>query len=387
MFVLKRLSDALAENDRIHAVIRGVEVNQSGVADSITHPHVATQARLFRTVLGAAGVRPAEVSVVEAHGTGTRAGDPAEVEALREVFGGDVGRAEGELVHLTSVKANIGHAEAASGAASLAKLVLMMRHGTIPKTISLKKLNPSIAPLEKDGLCIGTEACAWNPTTLGGRRIALLNNFGAAGSNAALVLEEPPYSSATRDEQNQRTVVLGLSCDSLQAVEELRERYIAKLTKHPLDHPSLADFAYTATARRQLYRCRIAVSGGSSEEICRALRMAPVVHVSDRKKKVVFLFSGQGSQYRGMGSGLYQTVPSFRESVDACHEKLVSWGYAGVVDIIKGVPAQAESAEDSLVGSHCSLFVLEYALARMWRSWGIRPDAVVGHRYVLLGLC
>ena len=154
MFVLKRLSDALAENDRVLAVIRGAETNQSGTADSITHPHAVTQARLFHRVLGAAGVSPAEVSVVEAHGTGTRAGDPTEVEALRAVFGGDVGRAKGDLLHLTSVKANIGHAEAASGAASLAKLVLMMRHGTIPKTISLKKLNPSIAPLEKDGLCI-----------------------------------------------------------------------------------------------------------------------------------------------------------------------------------------------------------------------------------------
>ncbi|KAH9928293.1 uncharacterized protein B0H18DRAFT_1084485 [Fomitopsis serialis] len=380
MFVLKRLSDALAEHDRVLGVIRAVEVNQSGTADSITHPHVATQARLFRKVLQSAGVRPADVSVVEAHGTGTQAGDPAEVEALREVFGGD-GEREGVL-RVTSVKANIGHAEAASGAASLAKLVLMMRHGTIPQTISLKTLNPRIAPLEKDGLCIDTEACEWSPPAEVGKRVALLNNFGAAGSNAALVLEEPPVFPVSVPDTGRCPVVLGLSCDSLEALEKLRQRYLEKLSDQPLDHASLVDFAYTATARRRLHRYRLAVSGKSKQELGSNLRTAPVVQVGECTRKVIFLFSGQGGQYHDMGSGLYEVVPSFRRAVDLCDEKLVAWGYQGVLNLIKGVHAGEDDgldASQSLETSHCALFVLEYALASMWQSWGLRPDAVVGH--------
>ncbi|KZT73005.1 ketoacyl-synt-domain-containing protein [Daedalea quercina L-15889] len=380
MFVLKRLSDALAENDRILGVIRGIEVNQSGTADSITHPHAVTQAKLYRRVLESANVRPAEVSVVEAHGTGTQAGDPAEIEALRAVFGGDKERTG--MLHVTSAKANIGHAEAASGAASLAKLVLMMRHGMIPKVVSLKTLNPSIAPLEQDGLCIDTEASAWNPPPDSGKRIALLNNFGAAGSNAALLLEELPVPPASPGEQGFRTVILGLSCDSLEALEQLRERYLTELNTQLRDHASLVDFAYTATARRQLYRYRTAVSGSSPQELCRELRTSAVAQAGERARKVVFLFSGQGGQYRGMGSGLYQAVPSFREAVDLCHKTLVSWGYQGVTDMIQGVPAPDDDSADAdycLETSHCALFVLEYALASMWRTWGLRPDVVIGH--------
>ncbi|TFY63793.1 hypothetical protein EVJ58_g3045 [Rhodofomes roseus] len=380
MFVLKRLTDARAENDRILGVIRGIEVNQSGTADSITHPHVATQTRLFRKVLDSAGVRPAEVSVVEAHGTGTQAGDPAEIEALRSVFGADEEREC--VLRITSVKANVGHAEAASGAASLAKLVLMMRHRKIPRNISLKRLNSRIPPLEKDGLCIDTEVSAWDLPRNVGRRVALLNNFGAAGSNAALVLEEPPLLPESTAEEKQRTVVLGLSCDSVAALEELREGCLAALGDPSLDDASLADFAYTATARRQAYRYRVAAHGQSKEELCRELRAAPVVQVGEHTKKVVFLFSGQGGQYWGMGSGLYEVVPSFRQAVDLCHKKLVSWGYQGVLDMIRGVFARNDNgigASHCLETTHCALFVLEYALARMWRSWGVHPDIVIGH--------
>ena len=190
MFVLKRLSDALAENDNILAVIRGAETNQSAHAESITHPHVPTQVSLFKKLIASSGVDPSKISVIEAHGTGTQAGDPTELESIRSVF--SVNRTPDNPLHVTSVKANIGHAEAASGAAGLAKLVLMLQKQTIPAVISLKKLNPRIPPLSQDGTVIDTELTSWSAPSDGSPRLALLNNFGAAGSNGALILEEAP---------------------------------------------------------------------------------------------------------------------------------------------------------------------------------------------------
>jgi acyl transferase domain-containing protein len=180
LFVLKRLADAEREHDNILGVVRGIEVNQSGLAHSITYPHAPTQAALFQRVLARAGVDAHRVNVVEAHGTGTQAGDPNELASLRAVLCAG-GRPQGNPLHITSVKANIGHLEAASGAAGLAKLLLMLKHRAIPRQISLKRLNPLIAPLDADGAVIDTERAEWRPSGEGLTRMALLNNFGAAG--------------------------------------------------------------------------------------------------------------------------------------------------------------------------------------------------------------
>lgn len=188
IFVLKRLSDAVVENDRILGVIRGVELNQSGMAHSITHPHEPTQESLLKRVLERSDTDPHLVNFVESHGTGTQAGDVTEMQSLRQILAVD--RSSNNPLYIGSIKANIGHLGAASGSASLAKVLLMLRHDMIPAQVSFKKLNPKIPCLDIDNIVISTENISWLPVAEGGRRLALINNSGATGSNAAMIIEQ-----------------------------------------------------------------------------------------------------------------------------------------------------------------------------------------------------
>ncbi|KAA1469652.1 polyketide synthase [Dentipellis sp. KUC8613] len=379
IFVLKRLSDAVAEHDNIMGVIRGVEVNQSGLAHSITHPHPPTQEVLFKQVLDKTGIDPRRINVVEAHGTGTQAGDPNELESIRGIFA--VGRTAANPLHITSVKANIGHLEAASGAAGLAKLLLMLEHRTIPRQISLKNLNPKIIALDKDHTVIDREHAPWNPSQEGLPRLAMLNNFGAAGSNGTIILEEyVPKDPSTAQPEAPAAFVVGMSAKTPEALDELRSRYMAWLKSDASAQVSLADFAYTATARRQLYDHRSAVAASSKEELVEKLSTATTSVVSEHGGKVAFVFSGQGSQYLGMGSSLYKTVPAFKRTVDECQSILTAAGFPGVLAIIN--PAGETSGLTQLEefeAYQASIFTLEYALAKLWMSWGITPSVVVGH--------
>ncbi|RDX46456.1 ketoacyl-synt-domain-containing protein [Lentinus brumalis] len=377
LFVLKRLADAIAENDRILAVIRGVEVNQSGNARSITHPHIPAQTALFRKLVATTGVHPTEISVVECHGTGTQAGDPTELQAVREVFG--PGRTSDNPLYVTSVKANIGHAEAASGAASLAKVILMMKNRAIPRHPSFQQLNPRIPDLAADNVRINTATVPWGSQR---KRLALLNNFGASGSNAALILEEyfTPLPTASR-QLRASGVIVGLSCRSVAAVERSRAAYIAQVEESIQDDASLQDFAYTATARRQLHKYRISASGQTRDEVLKTLRSAKVVEVS-AAENVVFVFSGQGSQYLGMGADLYRKLPLVARFVESCDRKLLDMGFAGVVEVFEHTTnSHFLDSQGEFEALHSGLFVLECALAELWISWGIRPCAVVGHSF------
>ncbi|KAJ6614787.1 putative polyketide synthase [Mycena sp. CBHHK59/15] len=361
IFVLKRLRDAVAENDNILGVIRGIEVNQSGLAHSITYPHAATQATLFRRVLENSGIDAGRVNVVEAHGTGTQAGDPNEVESLRSVFA--VNRAPNNPLHITSVKANIGHLEAASGAAGLAKLLLMLQRRTIPRQISFKTLNPLISPLEDDNTIIDKVDAPWMPSHEGMTRVALLNNFGAAGSNTALLLEEhmkPPASKSTPDDMS---FVFGFSAKTSTALEELRVKYVDWL-RDP----------------RQLYNFRSSVSASSRQELIEKLGNAVVVQPSNEPAQVVFVFSGQGSQYIGMGRTLYETSAAFKGYIDECQAILTTGGFPGVTPIILGgAEGSGLTSLEEFEAYQAAIFSLEYALAKLWISWGLTPAAVVGH--------
>ncbi len=209
----------------------------------------------------------------------------------------------------------------------------------------------------------------------------MLNNFGAAGSNAAMVLEEaPPLSRAV--EPCLHAFVLGLSCDSVEALEERRRAYLQVL-RHELSDSSLAaleDFTYTATARRQQYRYRLSAAGKSKEDLCASLENAQHVDVRHTGRKIIFVFSGQGGQYSGMGARLYQTLPTFRRIVDYCHNKLLEWGFAGILSVIN--PQDGAGTVEDIQAYQCAVFALECALASAWSSWGLEPAAVVGHRYV-----
>ncbi|KAF8962959.1 polyketide beta-ketoacyl-synthase [Flammula alnicola] len=377
IFVLKRLSDAVAENDRVLGVIRGVEVNQSGRAQSITHPHVPTQEALFKQLLIRSGIDPNSVNVVEAHGTGTQAGDTNEMESIRRVL--TVDRMPDNPLYVTSIKPNIGHLEAASGCASLAKVLLMFQHETIPQQIALRSLNPRIARLDSDKMAISTKNIFWSPVGERKTRIAIVNNFGAAGSNAALLVEEYVPKSSRPPSAGGAAYVFGLSAKDRSALDALRSNFIVWLQSPANQKISLLDVAYTTTARRQLYPCRLAVSAANREDLIKKLDTAPIFDET-QPTPVVFVFSGQGSQYPGMGRSLYHSSLLFKRHIDECDRILTSFGFVGILSVIT-----AED-EDPCLGNRIdteeqqsAIFSLEYALAKVWMSWGIQPIAVVGH--------
>ena len=382
VFVLKRLSDAISENDKILGVIRGIEVNQSGNAHSITHPHAPTQMVLFEHLLKRTGVDRSLINVVEAHGTGTQAGDTNELESIRSTFA--VKRSAENPLHITSVKANIGHLEAASGAASLAKLLLMIRHKTIPRLISLKNLNPRITPLKVDHTSLALENTYWAPAHQGKSRMALLNNFGAAGSNAAVLLEEFIPSTDRGAQQEPVPFLFSLSAKTEAAVNKLRDMYVTFLEDPRNKEANILDIAYTSTARRQIYDYRQAVTASTREELITKLQAASTQGgAAVDSNKAIFVFSGQGGQYLGMGKSLYSSTPLFKKHVDVCHELLVNMGFPGVLSIIN--PDGDSSGLTKLAefeAYQAAIFTLEYSLAQLWLSWGLEPAAVVGHRSV-----
>ncbi|KAI0124771.1 putative polyketide synthase [Xylariales sp. AK1849] len=382
VFVVKTVRDAIAEGDRIHAIIRGIEVNQSGNAHSITHPHAPTQEWLFQRLFERTKVNPHDITLVEAHGTGTQAGDPNEVESLRRVL--CTGRDPRCQVHFTSIKANIGHTEAASGAAALAKVVLMMKNGRIPPQISLKTLNPKIQALKIDGVVIDRNEVSWHQP--GGQpRLALINNFGAAGSNAAMILQEFNQSSSQPTRDGGQAHFLGLSGKSKKVVLKLREQLIASLSKPTQkDSPSLADICYTMTSRRQLYDFRLSVTAESIPQLIRNLASAEPSKVSldkDTTPQIVFVFSGQGSQYLGMGQQLMSIYPSFSKTIQECDRLLKENGFPGCLGVIDAQGARNSDAESVLEfqAFQSAIFSLEVALAQLLMSWNTLPTVVTGH--------
>jgi acyl transferase domain-containing protein len=381
LFVLKRFSDARAENDHILGIIRGIEVNQSGAARSITQPHVLTQINLFRQLLESSGISPEDVNVVEAHGTGTQSGDVGELESIRRVFAAN--RSAENPLHITSVKANIGHLEAASGAAGLAKLLLMLQQRTIPRLISLVNLNPRIPELAIDHTLIDTETQKWNAVKEGSPRTALLNNFGAAGSNCALLLEEyVPPANPKESVPSSFPYIFGLSAKTEAALVSMRTRMIDWLDSADAKNAPLSDIAYSLTARRQIYEYRISFTARTRQELIESLLSDPSsVQVVRNRGRAAFVFSGQGGQYVGMGNALYKYVPLFRDIIDQCHSFLVKAGFAGLMQLIAPDENRSILPEmEELEVYQSAIFALEYALSQLWISWGITPAIVVGHR-------
>ncbi|KAI0465609.1 hypothetical protein F4859DRAFT_528304 [Xylaria cf. heliscus] len=384
LLVVKKLSSAIEENDNIYGVIRGIGVNQCGTAKSITHPDYKTQAALFARLLSSSRVTPDSITVVEAHGTGTQAGDFAEILSLSSTF---EPRSPSNPLHVSSIKGNIGHAEAASGIAGVAKLLAMIQRGQIPPQASFQSLNPRLND-HIHNMVVPKRLTEWVRSATQSPRRAMLCNFGAAGSNAALILEEyvPKRTATSRIKERMRSRsyhILNLSAKSENALQFLKDNFISYIETHSL--MNINDLCYTTNARRQAHDgFRLSATGANLGQLVNSLRQSQ----SSRQKldneglrKSVFVFSGQGHARKGMGAELLSTVPEFGIVVEKCDKILHENGFPGVAPFLSNSSDVyiEEYPGSEIVIAQCALFVLEFALARVWIQWGLLPDVVVGH--------
>jgi len=382
--VLKRLSDARADGDRILALVRGTAVNQDGRSGGLTAPNGPSQESVIREALARAGVEPSELGYVEAHGTGTALGDPIEARALGSVLG--PAHARRSPLAMGSVKTNIGHLEAAAGVAGMIKAVLALQHREIPPHLHLDGLNPEV-PWEELPIVIPTRRTPW--PSGGERRIAGVSSFGFSGTNAHVVLEEAPSppdgsSSAVPAARERPLHLLALSAKGEPALREVARRLSRRLGERPSE--SLADVAFTANAGRSHFPQRAAVVAATADQACEALLALSEGRGGARRGEaydttppgVSFLFTGQGSQYVGMGRVLFETQPTFRRTLEHCHEILEGRLDRPLLSMIFGEGADGTLLDETAF-TQPALFALEYALYELWRSWGVQPVAVMGH--------
>ena len=377
--VLKRLSDAQADGDRILAVISGSAVNQDGPSSSLTAPNGPAQEAVIRSALAFAGIAPGQVGFIEAHGTGTQLGDPLEVQALGAVFA--EGRSSARPLLIGSVKTNIGHLEAAAGITGLIKVILALQHRTIPPHLHFDAPSPHIA-WDDLPLRVPVQSVPWEP--IGGRRIGGVSSFGFSGTNAHIVLEEPPPSAAGADVPA-RTCLLAISARDRTALGELAGRYSTFLAGRP--DVTLADLCHTANIGRAHFRHRATIIASTIDEARQELAAlargeqtrAALAEVSRREPlRIAFLFTGQGSQYPGMAKGLYDVSRVFRDAFDRCADLLVPHLDRPLLEVL--FPADPQSRLlDETVYTQPALFSVEYALAEFWRSWGVEPNILIGH--------
>jgi acyl transferase domain-containing protein/acyl-CoA synthetase (AMP-forming)/AMP-acid ligase II/acyl carrier protein len=385
--VLKRLSDALADGDPVWAVIRGTAVNQDGRSNGLTAPNGLAQQAVIREALKDAGLKPSDLSYMEAHGTGTPLGDPIEMQALGAVL--KEGRSEGEKCLVGSVKTNIGHLEVAAGIAGIVKVILSLRHREIPPHLHLKKVNEHI-PLDQLPLAIPREKRPW--ISDGAPRRAGVNSFGFGGTNAHVIIEEPPEISPLAEaryaagSERPSLRILKLSARTEAALKSYGARWERDLETRSSEN--LADLCFSANAGRADFEHRLIVLCDSIESLRDGLaafargekssrvRSSHVKH--SRRARIGFLFTGQGSQYPGMGRRLYETRPLFKKILDQCDEVLRPHLEHSLLSVL--FPSENEKGLiHETAYTQPALFALEYALAQLWRSWGIVPDFVMGH--------
>jgi len=394
--VLKRLSQAQADGDRILAVIRGSAVNQDGPSSGLTAPNGPAQEAVIRAALAHAGLSPHQVGYVEAHGTGTALGDPLEVQALGAVFG--PGRAADRPLRIGSVKANLGHLEAAAGITGIIKLVLALGERAIPPHLHLKQPSPHI-PWADLPVRVPTSLEPWE--SIDGRRIGGVSSFGFSGTNAHIVIEEAPAAAAAGTGEDTAAAAKaalavaqpGLPSPRLFVLSAFDRRALAASARRHADafaghaDADLAALCRSAAVSRATHAERATVMARSVAELREALfalaegrehaalRTARVTRRDPAR--IAFLFTGQGAQYAGMARELDAREPVFRAALDRC---------AAVLDGLLEQPLraalfapEAESPLHRTTFTQPALFAVEFALAELWRAWGVVPDVVIGH--------
>lgn len=376
--ILKRLEDAVADNDRILGVILDTATNHSANAVSITHPHAPTQEILFKKVMSDAGVDPHEVNYVEMHGTGTQAGDGCEMRSVTDVFAPASRKGtRKKSLHLGSVKANIGHGEASSGVTALIKCLLMLQKNRIPPHCGIKKTINQGFPQDLNARNVHI-AFKSTPLVSGddSPRKIFVNNFSAAGGNTALLLEDAPSRSISRQDPRPNHVI-AVSAKSKSSLRANLRRLVQYVDDCSLSQ--LADLSYTTTARRIHHNYRIAFSCDSiatAREVLASKLDDSIDPILNIKPTVAFVYTGQGSHYKTLGKQFYENSTQFRSDLISFNHIGTSQGFPSFLPLIL---EDIEIKDLSPIVLQLGLACIQMALTRLWASWGIAPDIVLGH--------
>ena len=387
--ILKRLDDAIADDDPILGVILSAYTNHSAESESITRPHVGAQREIFSKILNQGAVDPYNISYVEMHGTGTQVGDAGEMSSVLDTFAPSIdqvkkGRSSDEALFLGSAKANIGHGEAASGVSSLIKVLLMMQKNMIVPHCGIKtKINHRFpTDLRERNVNIALQPTPWNRSSDPSKpRQVFVNNFSAAGGNSAVLLEDAPLKpeSTSQAADLRRHHMVAVSAKNGTSLQGNLKSMLEYLKQNPA--VSLGKLSYTTTARRLHYQHRVMITGSSTEEastqIEAALRDQTGMTRPKSAPKIIFTFTGQGAQYPGMGKELFESFSLFRSEMRRLDQLGQSLGFPSILPVIQSKDQDIGVFEPIAVqlASTC----LQIALSKLWKSWNVTPTAVVGH--------
>ncbi|WP_331001412.1 SDR family NAD(P)-dependent oxidoreductase [Nostoc sp. WHI] len=374
MIVLKRLSQAVKNGDRILARVYGTAVNHDGPSSGLTVPNGDAQEKLLHQALNAAKLKPEQIDFIEAHGTGTAIGDPIELESMAAVFSD---RPQNRPLIIGSVKTNLGHLEGAAGIAGLIKTVLALQNNKIPPHLHFEQPNPRF-DWSSHIFEVPVHGKNWHPSER--ERIAGVSSFGFSGTNAHIIVGE--IASTSPQQSDNQLYLLPLSARSEKSLQELAKNYQSALN----ESGNLADACFTASTGRAIFRHRLCIVADSITTAEKALAdfeegnnsdnvITPIA--SENQSNIAFLFSGQGSQYSGMGQTLYNKEPVFKNTLDICDKILQPILGKSLLDLIFQLQ-NSDLLEQTQI-TQPALFSLEYALAKLWQSWGIQPSALLGH--------
>ncbi|PQE06757.1 polyketide synthase protein [Rutstroemia sp. NJR-2017a BBW] len=384
--ILKRLEDAEADGDPIYGVIRGSYTNHCGQTDSITRPHEGDQLSVFQRVMRHADANPLDVGYIEMHGTGTQAGDATEMKSVLAAFVPGHDRKANHPLYIGSAKANVGHAESASGVTSLIKILMMMKMNEIPPHVGIKtKINHNYPlDLEERNVHIARKPVPWRRSdSARGKRAVFLNNFSAAGGNTALLLEDSPIREVNPSNQDSRTVhLVTVTAKTASSLQGNISNLIEYLDTHQVSLPSLS---YTTTARRTQHNHRFICSASDTQSLLESLKarrdgpeVKPIPNAS-KLPKVVLVFTGQGTFYLGMGTQLFKSLSTFKADLVQFDRIAQQHGFPSFLSLVDGTASDIKIEELDPVLTHLAHSCIQMALYRLWKSWGVQPALVIGH--------
>lgn len=379
VIVLKRLIDAIEDRDTIHAVIRGSAINNDGARKvGFTAPSIDGQAEAISEALAIAGVEAEAISYIEAHGTATPLGDPIEIAALKQVFQAHTDKEA--FCRIGSLKSNLGHMDTAAGMGGIIKTILALKHGYIPPSLHFEQPNPQLG-LDNSPFIVNTALTAWERGAT--PRRAGVSSFGIGGTNAHVILEEAPARLPSGESRPWQLLIL--SARTRTALEASIKNLADYLREHP-DVP-LADVAYTLQIGRRHFQHRCVLACRDRDDALQTLEKRDRERIHSQfqehtKRPVIFMFPGQGSQYIYMAKELYATEPLFREQMDICLRLLKPLIGVDLHTVIYADHEQADEATHRLNQTQLTqpaIFAIEYALSKLWMSWGLQPQAMIGH--------